>query len=131
MNRKIVNASKQIERILQFISQHFDINPTKEYERVKYYDDMMHKTEQKIAEYQKNYYNYEVSRNQFPRRLLNELNIDVVDYIMKSQNVSTTCESFFNSGVITPDEYDQIRSYLWKNRPSQKYKLQQNHIPNE
>lgn len=131
MDRKILIESRKIKKIIDFMSKHFDVDVEQEYQKVEWYDDKLDEVKKQIELLQHSYQRYEADRYSVPRNYLESNQIDLKKYVLESRDAYATSESLFQAGILTPTEYDDIRTYLWNNRPSQKYKLQQTYIPND
>ena len=100
----------------------------KSYEK---FDDMQKEIVDKIETLRIDYNALEDNKQSIKREMLDDNEIDIVKFILESNNPQFEVEEFYKLGVISSDQWEYVKDYLWKNRTSMKYKLQTSYYQND
>ena len=115
--KRFINDINVIGRALQIDTLEY----VKSYEK---FDDVQKDLVDKIETLRIEYNAYEDKKQAIKRDILEDNNIDIVKFILQSNNPQFEVEEFYKLGVISSDQWEYVKDYLWKNRQSMKYKLQ-------
>ena len=122
--KRFINDINVIGRALNIDT----IEYVKSYEK---YDDMQKEIVDKIETLRIDYNALEDNKQSIKREMLDDNEIDIVKFILESNNPQFEVEEFYKLGVISSDQWEYVKDYLWKNRTSMKYKLQTSYYQND
>ena len=103
-----INTSSVNDKYLNLLKEQYDILDT--------YDSLY-----------KEYVSLDNTKSLLLKSLLEDNSIDIVSFIIESDKPNNMLDILFRLGLVTGSQYEYVKDYLWKKRPSQEYKLQKSY----
>ena len=121
---KLKREEKRFINDINVIGRALNIDTLEYVKSYEKYDDMQKEIVDKIETLRIDYNALEDNKQSIKREMLDDNEIDIVKFILESNNPQFEVEEFYKLGVISSDQWEYVKDYLWKNRTSMKYKLQ-------
>ena len=121
---KLKREEKRFINDINVIGRALNIDTLEYVKSYEKFDDMQKELIDKIESLRLEYNAIEDNKLSIKRDMLDDNEIDIVKFILESNNPQFEVEEFYKLGVISSDQWEYVKDYLWKNRTSMKYKLQ-------
>ena len=121
---KLKREEKRFINDISVIGRALNIDTLEYVKSYEKFDDMQKEIVDKIETLRIDYNALEDNKQSIKREMLEDNEIDIVKFILESNNPQFEVEEFYKLGVISSDQWEYVKDYLWKNRTSMKYKLQ-------
>lgn len=121
---KLKREEKRFINDINVIGRALNIDTLEYVKSYEKFDDMQKEIVDKIETLRIDYNALEDNKQSIKREMLEDNEIDIVKFILESNNPQFEVEEFYKLGVISSDQWEYVKDYLWKNRTSMKYKLQ-------
>ena len=128
---KLKREEKRFINDINVIGRALNIDTLEYVKSYEKFDDMQKEIVDKIETLRIDYNALEDNKQSIKREILEDNEIDIVKFILESNNPQFEVEEFYKLGVISSDQWEYVKDYLWKNRTSMKYKLQTSYYQND
>lgn len=128
---KLKREEKRFINDINVIGRALNIDTLEYVKSYEKFDDMQKEIVDKIETLRIDYNALEDNKQSIKREMLDDNEIDIVKFILESNNPQFEVEEFYKLGVISSDQWEYVKDYLWKNRTSMKYKLQTSYYQND
>lgn len=128
---KLKREEKRFINDINVIGRALNIDTLEYVKSYEKFDDMQKEIVDKIETLRIDYNALEDNKQSIKREMLEDNEIDIVKFILESNNPQFEVEEFYKLGVISSDQWEYVKDYLWKNRTSMKYKLQTSYYQND
>ena len=128
---KLKREEKRFINDINVIGRALNIDTLEYIKSYEKFDDMQKEIVDKIETLRIDYNALEDNKQSIKREMLDDNEIDIVKFILESNNPQFEVEEFYKLGVISSDQWEYVKDYLWKNRTSMKYKLQTSYYQND